>query len=77
MSNFQVSQTCYRYQAKLHDEDVKIADCLIRLTYEQRNRAFGLYFLSLRNVKGFKCNHKHVHRIYPELELNLRIKPGK
>jgi hypothetical protein len=29
----------------------------------------------LRNVKGFKWNHKRVHMIYRELELNLRIKP--
>lgn len=32
-------------------------------------------FLYLRNVKGFKWNHKRVHRFYRELELNLRIKP--
>jgi putative transposase len=34
-------------------------------------------FLFLRNVKGFKWNHKRVYRIYRELELNLRIKPRK
>jgi putative transposase len=33
--------------------------------------------LYLRNVKGFKWNHKRVYRIYKELELNLRIKPRK
>jgi putative transposase len=33
--------------------------------------------LYLRNVKGFAWNHKRVHRIYRELELNLRIKPRK
>ena len=31
----------------------------------------------LRNVKGFSWNHKRMYRIYPELELNLRIKPRK
>ena len=31
----------------------------------------------MRNVKGFKWNHKRVYRIYRELELNLRIKPKK
>ena len=34
-------------------------------------------FLYLRNVRGFKWNHKRVYRIYKELELNLRIKPKK
>jgi putative transposase len=38
---------------------------------------FGLCFLYLRNVKGYKWNHKRVYRIYKELELNLRIKPKK
>lgn len=33
--------------------------------------------MHLRNVKGFKWNHKRVYRIYRELELNLRIKPRK
>jgi putative transposase len=28
-------------------------------------------------VKGFGWNHKHMYRIYRELELNLRIKPRK
>ena len=42
---------------------------------EQRNWGFGLCFPYLRNVKGFKWNHKRVYRIYRELELNLRIKP--
>jgi putative transposase len=36
-----------------------------------------LCFLYLRNVKGYKWNHKRVYRIYKELELNLRIKPKK
>ena len=33
--------------------------------------------VTLRNVKGFKWNHKRVYRICMELELNLRIKPRK
>ena len=33
--------------------------------------------LYLRNVKGYRWNHKRVYRIYRELELNLRIKPRK
>ena len=50
---------------------------MIRLTTAQRNWGFGLCFLYLRNIKGFKWNHKRVYRIYRELELNLRIKPKK
>ena len=74
---FSISETCYRYQAKLSDENVEIADWLIRLTHNQKNWGFGLCYLHLRNVKGFSWNHKRVYRIYRELELNLRIKPRK
>lgn len=74
---FGISQTCYRYQAKLSSENIDIADHLIRLTHNQRNWGFGLCFLYLRNVKGYRWNHKRVYRIYRELELNLRIKPRK
>ncbi len=72
---FGVSQTCYRYKAKLDAENSVIADWLVRLTNNQRNWGFGLCFLYLRNVKEFKWNHKRGYRIYRELELNLRIKP--
>ena len=75
--SFGISETCYRYQAKLSAENEEIADWLIRLTHNQRNWGFGLCFLYLRNVKGFGWNHKRVYRIYRELELNLRIKPKK
>jgi putative transposase len=76
-SIFVVSETCYRYQAKLSSENALIADLLVRLTHNQRNWGFGLCYLYLRNVKGYKWNHKRVYRIYRELELNLRIKPKK
>ena len=74
---FAVSQTCYRYQAKFSSENELIADWLLRLTANNRNWGFGLCFLYLRNVRGFKWNHKRVYRIYKLLELNLRIKPRK
>jgi len=74
---FSISEYCYRYEAKLNEENEIIADWLIRLTHNQRNWGFGLCFLYLRNVKGYKWNHKRVYRIYKELELNLRIKPKK
>jgi putative transposase len=74
---FSISETCYRYQARLSSENAEIAEWLTRLTDRQRNWGFGLCFLYLRNVKGFTWNHKRVYRIYRELELNLRIKPRK
>lgn len=74
---FGISETCYRYQAKCSAENAEIADPLIRLTHNQRNWGFGLCFLYLRNVKGYRWNHRRVYRIYRELELNLRIKPRK
>lgn len=74
---FDVSETCFRYQAKASEENARIADWLVRLTTAHRDWGFGLCFLHLRNVKGFGWNHKRVYRIYRELELNLRIKPRK
>jgi len=74
---FGLSETCYRYQAKLRDENAKIADWLLRLTAAHRSWGFGMCFYFLRNVKHFSWNHKRVLRIYRELELNLRIKPKK
>ena len=74
---FGISQTGYRYQSKQSSENDEIADWLIRLTTHQKSWGFGLCFLYLRNVKGFKWNHKRVYRIYCQLELNLRIRPKK
>jgi putative transposase len=74
---FEVSETCYRYQAKLSSDNAPIADWLLRLTYSNRKWGFGLCFLYLRNVQGLSFNHKRIYRIYRELELNLRIKPKR
>lgn len=74
---FSISETCYRYQRKLSDENTFIAEWLIKLTTTWRNWGFKLCFLYLRNVKGYPWNHKRVYRIYRELELNMRIKPKK
>ena len=74
---FSISETCYRYQPKLSDENELIADWLVALTNAKKTWGFGLCFLHLRNVKGFGWNHKRVYRIYRELELNMRIKPRK
>jgi len=74
---FTISETCYRYQAKLSDENAEIADWLLRLTTAHKRWGFGLCFLYLRNIKHYGWNHKRVYRIYKELELNLRIKPRR
>lgn len=74
---FQVSESCYRYERKLSDENAEIAEWLVKLTSNRRTWGFGLCFLYLRNVQGYCWNHKRVYRIYCELELNLRIKPKK
>ena len=72
---FGISETCCRYQVKCSAGNVGIADHLVRLTHNQRDWGFG--FLYLRNVKGYRWNHKRMPRIYRELELNLCIKPRK
>jgi putative transposase len=74
---FGISETCYRYQAKLSTENDEIADWLLRLSVAHKRWGFGLCFLYLRNIKGYRWNHKRVYRIYRELELNLRIKPKR
>jgi len=74
---FGISESCYYYEPKLVDENAQIADWLLKLTSNWITWGFGLCFLYLRNVQGFKWNHKRVYRIYKELELNLRIKPKK
>ena len=49
--------------------------CLMHLTNNQKNCSFGLYFLYLRNIKGFGWNHKCVYtEIYKELALNIENK---
>ncbi len=76
-SAFSISECCFRYKPKLADDNDFIAQSLINLCQRHRNWGFGLCFLYLRNVSGYKFNHKRVYRIYRELELNLRIKPKK
>ena len=74
---FGISETCYRHEAKLSDENERIAELLLGVVQVHRTWGFGLCFLYLRNVKGYLWNHKRVYRIYRELELNMRIKPRK
>ena len=74
---FGISERCYRYRPLKSNENERIATWLLSLTDTYRRWGFGLCFQYLRNVKGFKWNHKRVYRIYRELELNLRIRPRK
>ena len=74
---FSISETCYRYQAKLSSENAVIADWLLRLTTTHKRWGFGLCYYYLRNTQGYGWNHKRIYRIYRELELNLRIKPRR
>jgi len=74
---FSISESCYRYESKNNDENIRIAELLIDVTNRNKRWGFKLCFLYLRNVCGHKWNHKRVYRIYKELELNLRIKPRK
>ena len=78
---FKISETCYQairlsgYQAIIREW----ANCWLVITINHNTQAmgFGLCFMYLRNTKSFKWNHKRVYRIYKQLELNLRIKPGR
>jgi len=66
---FQISESCYRYERKLGDENAEIAEWLVTLTVawqdivnaqERGNRrtwGFGLCFLYLRTVLGYGWNH--------------------
>ena len=54
---FSISETCYRYEAKLSDENAQIADWLLRLSTTYKRWGFGLCFLYLRNVQGYGWNH--------------------
>ncbi len=74
---FGISETCYRYHPKLSTENDEIARWLIKLTTKESDWGFGMCFDFLRNVMGFKWNHKRIYRIYCELALNLRIKPRR
>ena len=71
---FQISETCYRYQHQLPDDNALITRLLLVLMQEHRDWGFGLCFAYIRNVQGLYFNPKRVYRIDCELALNLRIK---
>ncbi|ENV66735.1 Transposase-like protein [Acinetobacter junii] len=52
---FSISETCYRYQSKLNDDNALIAEQLIELTEEKQIGASGyasLIYAMLRSVVG-------------------------
>ena len=51
---FGISESCYRYGRRLDAENEEVANWLLRLTDNHRNRGFGLCYLYLCNVKGNK-----------------------
>ena len=69
---FSVSECCYRYERRLSNENMLVAELLLGLTQSQRNWGIGLCFLYLRNVKGYRWNHKRVYRIYRELDVECQ-----
>jgi len=70
-----ISRTAFFYEPKLND-DGKIAAKLLVLAEAKPRWGFGKMFPWLRR-KGYRWNHKRVHRIYCELNLNIRKKPKK
>jgi len=62
---FGASFTYYRYQPQLSSQNAEIADHLISLKHNQRNWGFGLCFLYLRNVKGYRWGITDLSRAEP------------
>jgi putative transposase len=70
-----ISRTAYRYQAKKPD-DSEIQKQLQDIAERKPRWGFKKMYQYLRN-QGYDWNHKRVHRVYREMELNLRVKPKK
>ena len=71
----QISRTVYQYQAK-RCSDQEIIDALTLLAERHPRYGFMKLFQLLRR-QGHHWNHKRVHRIYRELQLNFRKKRKK
>ena len=70
-----ISRTVYRYQTRKAD-DREIREQLQILAERKPRWGFGKMCTYLKN-QGYAWNHKRVHRVYCEMELNLRVKPKK
>jgi len=70
-----LSRSVYRYRPDCTKDDPVIA-VLLELTDHYPRYGFGKLFPILRR-RGHRWNHKRVHRIYCELNLNLRRRGKK
>lgn len=71
----EISRTAYRYKA-IKPDDSEIVDLLLLIAERKPRWGFKKMFNYVRN-QGHRWNHKRIHRVYCELELNLRVKPKK
>lgn len=65
-----ISRGCFYYQPKLNN-DAEIKEQIEIAIDKRPRRGFGKIFDAIRR-KGFKWNHKRVHRVYQENEFQLR-----
>jgi putative transposase len=61
---FGVSETCIRHNPQRNVGNDEIADLLLGLVKVKKIWGFDLCFLHMRNVQGYRWNHKRVYRIY-------------
>lgn len=71
----ELSRTSYTYQPDT-GKDRPVIEALQKLAEEHPRWGFRLMFDALRR-DGYRWNHKRVHRIYTQLQLNLRRKGKK
>ena len=68
-----VSRTVFQYQKQMAKRDESVVDQLQRLAGLYPGYGFGKMYGRLR-LEGFLWNHKRVHRIYKNMNLNIRRK---
>jgi len=50
-----ISETCYRYQPRLSDENAEIADWLVRLTHNWKDGIVFVLYTTKASTAPFKC----------------------